>query len=90
MCLPTQCRYDCHVPSNVLNVLSSPRLTKPTRPIGIHGLPLRDWDGAKVPSGGNGSYCPHGIMSFPTWHRPYLAMMDAGPEDSMFFDRVSR
>ncbi|KAL8792906.1 MAG: hypothetical protein Q9195_004483 [Heterodermia aff. obscurata] len=43
---------------------------------GIHGLPLQDWDGVKASSTGKGSYCPHGTILFPTWHRPYLAMME--------------
>lgn len=56
--------------------------------LGIHGLPLRDWDG--VPGSQNdseeGSYCPHGTRLFPTWHRPYLAMMEViSPIKSPFF-----
>ncbi|KAI9719091.1 MAG: hypothetical protein M1812_003721 [Candelaria pacifica] len=43
---------------------------------GIHGLPARDWDGVKVSGGADGGYCPHGLPLFPTWHRPYLAMME--------------
>ena len=44
---------------------------------GIHGLPKKDWDGvAGNTLGTKGGYCPHGTILFPTWHRPYLAMME--------------
>ena len=52
--------------------------------IGIHGLPSAAWDGVegnnnidpktKKPTVGN--YCTHGTILFPTWHRPYLAMLE--------------
>ena len=48
---------------------------------GIHGLPKRYWDGVEAPNKEEGStapsgYCPHGMATFPTWHRSYLAMME--------------
>lgn len=51
---------------------------------GIHGLPRAFWDGVKSPNkqvdpqgrwAGEG-YCAHSRPTFPTWHRPYLAMME--------------
>src|SRR5437667_1835005 len=50
---------------------------------GIHGLPKTFWDGVfaqtKTPNNPNQSgYCVHGTIIFPTWHRPYLAMMEVG------------
>ncbi|GME33151.1 Tyrosinase [Neofusicoccum parvum] len=51
---------------------------------GIHGLPARPWDGVvdvnKVRVESDRStrigYCAHKDILFPTWHRPYLAMME--------------
>lgn len=44
---------------------------------GIHGLPLTDWDGVRIPDlKSRGSYCTHASFLFPSWHRPYLAMME--------------
>ncbi|KAG8922053.1 hypothetical protein FRC02_012164, partial [Tulasnella sp. 418] len=41
---------------------------------GIHGLPATAWNGAKPPSGR--WYCHHGVLTFPTWHRPYTALYE--------------
>lgn len=44
---------------------------------GIHGRPYKAWDGVGIgPPGSGGGYCPHGSNLFPTWHRPYLALME--------------
>jgi tyrosinase len=44
---------------------------------GIHGLPSVPWDNVQKTVGGNWSgYCAHGVMAFPTWHRPYLALLE--------------
>ncbi len=44
---------------------------------GIHGLPTGNWDDVgKRFQDGNGGYCAHGVLVFPTWHRPYLAMIE--------------
>ncbi|KAM0811388.1 putative tyrosinase [Seiridium cardinale] len=51
---------------------------------GIHGLPTEYWDGvtaidkmANLTKDRNAQgYCPHGDPKFPTWHRPYIAMME--------------
>lgn len=49
--------------------------------VGIHGLPLTEWDNehapGKTPNGGNPGYCAHGTPTFGPWHRPYLAMLEA-------------
>ncbi|KAJ3254381.1 hypothetical protein HDU77_004121 [Chytriomyces hyalinus] len=41
----------------------------------IHGLPNLEYDGfpMKKPNGG---YCVHGAALFPTWHRPYIALIE--------------
>ena len=48
---------------------------------GIHGLPSVPWDDVVnqfVPKSAAlfGGYCPHGLLIFPTWHRPYLMLME--------------
>ncbi|KAJ7829831.1 photo-regulated tyrosinase [Mycena leptocephala] len=50
---------------------------------GIHGLPFMEWSGSTSPSGpglpkGNefGGYCTHATVLFPTWHRPYVALIE--------------
>ena len=51
----------------------------PRAPAGIHGLPDKPWDNIRTDdSQGGGSYCPHGTIYFPTWHRPYVALMEVG------------
>ena len=54
---------------------------------GIHGLPLTVWDGVvdHTPGvePGKGSYCPHGTIYFPTWHRPYIAMMEVNTNHTL-------
>jgi tyrosinase len=52
-----------------------------TLPTGIHGLPKSPWDGVEVQTKEPGDrqqsgYCTHGSILFPTWHRPYLAMIE--------------
>ncbi|KAJ7839882.1 photo-regulated tyrosinase [Mycena leptocephala] len=49
---------------------------------GIHGLPFIPWSGSisdsgpGVPSGSFGGYCTHTNVLFPTWHRPYVALIE--------------
>ncbi|KAB2569580.1 Tyrosinase [Lasiodiplodia theobromae] len=43
---------------------------------GIHGLPTENWDNVQGDTKKVGGYCTHGFNLFPTWHRPYLAMME--------------
>ncbi|KIX96367.1 uncharacterized protein Z520_08145 [Fonsecaea multimorphosa CBS 102226] len=51
---------------------------------GIHGLPSAMWNGVasstKETIGttkyDQSGYCVHGLPEFPTWHRPYLAMLE--------------
>jgi tyrosinase len=46
---------------------------------GIHGFPRAAWDGVANQFEANkmfGGYCPHGRIIFPTWHRPYLMLME--------------
>ncbi|KAJ8091668.1 hypothetical protein AAF712_005919 [Marasmius tenuissimus] len=46
---------------------------------GIHGLPYVSWDGsggqAADPNGWRG-YCMHGDVLFPTFHRPYMILIE--------------
>ncbi|KAK1220850.1 hypothetical protein PQX77_016352 [Marasmius sp. AFHP31] len=48
---------------------------------GIHGLPAVEWD--PQPTGGPlnvkekwDGYCTHGDVLFPTWHRPYMLLIE--------------
>jgi tyrosinase len=43
------------------------------RVAGIHGFPLVSWDGVTDPKGW---YCSHQQPTFPTWHRPYVALYE--------------
>lgn len=43
--------------------------------LGIHGYPVAPWDGV-VGNGPGIGYCMHNSVLFPTWHRPYLALLD--------------
>ncbi|KAF7341393.1 Di-copper centre-containing protein [Mycena venus] len=48
---------------------------------GIHGMPHITWDdplhAEPVPSRG---YCPHNLVTFPTWHRPYMLLFEASTQ----------
>jgi len=45
--------------------------------LGIHGLPTDTWDGVnRVIIDRFGGYCAHGVYTFPTWHRPFLALFE--------------
>ena len=63
-----------------MNTISC-QLKKPT---GIHGAPKIQWDnmGLKfntnttIQGGTPAGYCAHGTETFPTWHRPYLVMLE--------------
>ncbi|KAK7753914.1 hypothetical protein SLS62_004012 [Diatrype stigma] len=47
---------------------------------GIHGMPRRSWDNVghkqNLDSTQDAGYCAHSTETFPTWHRPYLAMLE--------------
>ncbi|KZP16341.1 Di-copper centre-containing protein [Athelia psychrophila] len=40
---------------------------------GIHGMPYVSWDGSP---GGERGYCTHRSVLFPTWHRPYVTLLE--------------
>ena len=40
---------------------------------GIHNQPIVPWDGAPFE---NKNYCMHSTPNFPTWHRPYVALLE--------------
>jgi tyrosinase len=42
---------------------------------GIHGLPQVSWDGVEG-RGEYPGYCSHAAVTFPTWHRPYIALFE--------------
>lgn len=44
--------------------------------LGIHGVPFEQWGGVPPADGGQGGYCPHMTILFPTWHRPYIALYE--------------
>ncbi|KAK1227951.1 hypothetical protein PQX77_008996 [Marasmius sp. AFHP31] len=45
---------------------------------GIHGLPAAEWDPPRGPNEEKQweGYCTHGDVLFPTWHRPYMILME--------------
>ncbi|ETN37390.1 uncharacterized protein HMPREF1541_08381 [Cyphellophora europaea CBS 101466] len=43
---------------------------------GIHGYPRSPWDGVSGTNPYSPGFCVHGSTPFPTWHRPYLALME--------------
>ncbi|KXX77605.1 Tyrosinase [Madurella mycetomatis] len=45
---------------------------------GIHGLPFKPYNGVGQVPGGNdkAGYCPHGQITFLTWHRAYIALLE--------------
>ncbi|KAK7953523.1 hypothetical protein PG988_014217 [Apiospora saccharicola] len=44
---------------------------------GIHGRPYAAWDNGKRAQGAQaGGYCPHSSVLFPTWHRPYIQLLE--------------
>ncbi|KAK0639801.1 hypothetical protein B0T16DRAFT_337781 [Cercophora newfieldiana] len=45
---------------------------------GIHGIPFEPYNGSELVPGGEpeSGYCPHGSITFITWHRPYLALLE--------------
>ncbi|KAK8031242.1 tyrosinase [Apiospora arundinis] len=44
---------------------------------GIHGRPYAAWDNVKRAQGAQaGGYCPHSSVLFPTWHRPYIQLLE--------------
>ncbi|KAK4450897.1 tyrosinase [Podospora aff. communis PSN243] len=44
---------------------------------GIHGIPFEPYGGdQQTPGNPNTGYCPHGQLTFITWHRPYLALLE--------------
>ncbi|ORY72106.1 common central domain of tyrosinase-domain-containing protein [Pseudomassariella vexata] len=44
---------------------------------GIHGRPYAAWDGVgSAPGSHAGGYCPHSSVLFPTWHRPYVQLLE--------------
>lgn len=44
---------------------------------GIHGRPQTNYDGVSgVSNPENPGYCTHSSILFPTWHRPYLALLE--------------
>ena len=46
---------------------------------GIHGRPYVPWNGSGSARVGLWQgYCTHGSVLFPTWHRPYVALYEAG------------
>jgi len=51
---------------------------------GIHGQPYIPWNGASGSftqgKWGFGGYCTHGSVLFPTWHRPYLLLLEVSDE----------
>lgn len=52
--------------------------SSPLTETGIHGMPTTTWDEVGKRFGDNFyGYCAHGVLIFPTWHRPYLSLVEA-------------
>ncbi|KAJ0120575.1 hypothetical protein J7T55_015304 [Diaporthe amygdali] len=50
---------------------------------GIHGYPVMPWNGVE----GNGTYpgyCTHESVTFPTWHRVYMALFEQVIQDTAY------
>ena len=58
----------------ILPPTESTRLTRITIP-GIHGYPQIPWDGVSGTQQTPG-FCTHATVVFPTWHRPYVALIE--------------
>lgn len=47
---------------------------------GIHSYPLVPWDGVGQPSPEPNpnlpGFCNHNLVTFPTWHRPYMLLYE--------------
>lgn len=43
---------------------------------GIHGQPLVPWDESTKSVTDGAGYCTHGSILFPSWHRPYLLLVE--------------
>ena len=61
---------------------------------GIHGLPRAFWDGIEgkvnVNSKSGMGYCEHSMSTFPTWHRPYLAMLEVSSGSCLAIDSKAK
>ena len=71
----------CLTLNSLMNDPDSTKLMGYYQIAGIHGLPKQLWDGVfdqeETPTNRDYSgYCTHGQPEFPTWHRPYLAMIE--------------
>ncbi|KXT08107.1 hypothetical protein AC579_9209 [Pseudocercospora musae] len=52
---------------------------------GIHGQPVEEWAGVKQWKASG--YCHHQLNTFPTWHRPYMCLLELALYKEM--DRVA-
>lgn len=68
-------------------ILSAISLLNPDFGTAIHGLPLVSWGGVGregLEKNQMGDYfCSHNMATFPTWHRPYLALYEVIPSSIM-------
>ena len=79
--LPDTFNLFCLALTALMNDPDSTKLMGYYQIAGIHGLPKALWDGvfdeSETPQNRDYSgYCVHGQQEFPTWHRPYLAMIE--------------
>ncbi|KAI9663307.1 MAG: hypothetical protein M1831_002591 [Alyxoria varia] len=72
---------------NLKDSTDDPRMTY-FQIAGIHGAPKTQWDNMGRKQNWHdrsiSGYCAHSQVTFPTWHRPYLAML----EQSLFLKMV--
>ena len=79
--LPNTFNLFCLALSELMNDSESSDLMGYFKIAGIHGLPKVLWDGIDAPNKEAGNlassgYCVHSSLNFPTWHRPYLSMVE--------------
>lgn len=79
--LPDTFNLFCLALSDLMNDPDSSDLMGYYQLAGMHGLPKMLWDGVDAPNKEPGSlagsgYCAHSTLTFPTWHRPYLSMLE--------------
>lgn len=43
---------------------------------GVHGRPFVSWNNFPTPLVNEAGFCPHSMVLFHTWHRPYLAVFE--------------
>lgn len=75
----SRCLFQLHYSSDAVYTKLSPNNVESFFQIGgIHGRPHVDYAGATGfdDAGTWGGYCTHSTVLFPTWHRPYVMLLE--------------